>query len=62
MHTDERVARLESDVAHIRTHMSDIKLDIRELRGEMSAANELIYSLKSEVRALRVELGASKIK
>jgi hypothetical protein len=34
---EARVARLESDVDHIKTTLTDIKIDIRELRALMLA-------------------------
>ena len=34
---EARVARLESDVSHIKTTLADIKIDIRELRALMLA-------------------------
>jgi predicted RNase H-like nuclease (RuvC/YqgF family) len=53
---DQRMVRLESDVAHMRSDISDIKTDIRELRAEASASREGLGSLRVDVANLRDEL------
>src|SRR6266404_5208931 len=45
---DERMVRLESDVAHMRSDIADIKTDARELRAELKAD---INGLRGESRA-----------
>ncbi|HVY81451.1 MAG TPA: hypothetical protein VG994_10755 [Steroidobacteraceae bacterium] len=49
MHTEERVAKLESDVEHIRSDISDIKRDLREQRVESATRAR---ELRAEIAAL----------
>jgi len=37
---EERIARLESDVDHLRTHMADVKAEVRALRDKMDDMKE----------------------
>jgi predicted RNase H-like nuclease (RuvC/YqgF family) len=64
---DERMVRLESDVAHMRSDISDIKTDIRELRAELkadsnglrtesSATKEVLGGVRFEIANLRDEM------
>ena len=53
MHTDERLAKLESDVAHIRADISDIKQDQREQRADLVTLGK---ELRNEMTALGKEL------
>ena len=46
---EERIARLESDVAHLNRQIADIKLDIRALRDRMDARFDRLES-KREVK------------
>ena len=59
---EARIARIESDVAHINKTLNVQTEGIRELRGEMKAANDAIAGLrkdgaelKGEVSTLRAE-------
>jgi chromosome segregation ATPase len=57
VHMDERiVGKLQSDVESIRSDITDMKIDIRELRGDMKVANEAIGELKLDVTAVRAEM------
>jgi chromosome segregation ATPase len=53
---DERMVRLESDVAHMRSDISDIKTDIRELRAESSASRQGLSGVGVEFAKLRDEM------
>jgi chromosome segregation ATPase len=53
---DERIVRLESNVAHMRSDTSDIKIDIRELRAESRANREGLDGIRVEIEKLRDEL------
>ena len=37
---EARIARLESDVGHLRTDVADIKVDLRALRDKVDSVNE----------------------
>ena len=64
---DTRVARLESDVAHIHSVVSDIKLDLRQLRTEFSALRDTTETgfktasaeMQQEFKAVRAEIATS---
>jgi DNA anti-recombination protein RmuC len=64
---DTRVARLESDVAHIHTVVSDIKIDLRQLRTEFSVLRNTTETgfkaasaeLHQELKAVRAEIAGS---
>ena len=61
---DTRVARLESDVAHIHSVVSDIKIDLRQLRTEFSALRDTTEAgfktasaeMQQEFKAVRGEM------
>ncbi len=64
---DTRVARLESDVAHIHSVVSDIKIDLRQLRTEFSALRDTTETgfktasaeMQQEFKAVRAEIATS---
>ena len=64
---DTRVARLESDVAHIHSVVSDIKIDLRQLRTEFSALRDTTETgfktasveLHQEVKGVRAEIASA---
>lgn len=60
---ESRIAKLESDVGYIKDQITDMKLDIRGIRGELKAANDSIVSLQKEmsgsVASLRAEVNGS---
>ena len=47
---EERIARLESDVAHLNRQIADIKLDIRALRDRMDARFDRLESKREAQR------------
>ena len=49
MASEERIARLESDVSFIRADIAEIKADIRELRSEVNSLKTEFYEFKTEV-------------
>jgi hypothetical protein len=49
---EARIARIESDVVHMREDIGNIHLDLRDLRGDMKAANDSIAELKGAVVGL----------
>ena len=53
-----RIGKLDSDVEHNRSRISETRLDVRELRSDIAAATRLIYELKSEVHGLRIAVSA----
>ena len=53
---DERIVKLESNVAHMRSDTSDIKTDIRELRAESRANGGDLGGIRVEIEKLRDEL------
>lgn len=50
VHMDDRVRRLESDVAHLRTDGARVENDVREIRVEQKATNEQLADLRTEMR------------
>jgi hypothetical protein len=48
---DERLVKLETDVAHIRVGMGDLKSEIRDLRGEIKDVRTEVKDLRTEVRS-----------
>ncbi len=64
---DTRVARLESDVAHIHSVVSDIKIDLRQLRTEFSALRDTTETgfktasveLHQEIKGVRAEIASA---
>lgn len=48
--TETQLARIESDVTHIRSDMADMKVDVRELRKEISDTH-----LRDVIRSDRLE-------
>ena len=60
---EARIARLESDVGHVRTDIAEMKLDIRSLRGKAedikdSVASAKIWALTLYIALAAVNLGA----
>jgi chromosome segregation ATPase len=53
---EARIARLESDVEHIKDVLGDIKLDVRGMQGELKAANDSIAALQKEVGVISATL------
>ena len=49
MASEERIARLESDVSFIRADIAEIKADMRGLRGEVNSLKTDVYEFKTEV-------------
>lgn len=52
--TENRLTRLESDVAHIRSDAADIKIDMREIRRDLG---ELRDGSRKEIGALQGDIG-----
>jgi chromosome segregation ATPase len=46
---EARIARIESDMEHVKDVLGDIKLDVRGMQGELKAANDSIAALQKEV-------------
>lgn len=44
---DDRLARLETDVGHIKQDVSILQTDVRELRKGLQAANDAIADLRA---------------
>lgn len=55
---EARIARLESDVHHIRSDMTDVKADIRALRDKMDGMNA---KLSERMEDLRDSVGSAKV-
>jgi|GEM_PF-2030081 len=55
MFMEERTARLETNVEHIRSDISEMKVDIREIRGEMK---EMDQRLTSKIEGVSQQLSA----
>jgi len=55
MHTDERIPRLVSDVAHLQSDVSEIKLETRALRADV---NKLRDDMQTGFAKVREELHA----
>lgn len=55
---EARIARLESDVDHMRVDIADIKVDLRALRDRVDGHAERI---DTKIDALREELHAAKV-
>ena len=55
---EARIARIESDVSYIKENIGNIHLDVRDLRGDMKAANESIAELKTAVVGLNGSVDA----
>jgi uncharacterized protein (UPF0335 family) len=49
---EARIVRIESDVSYIKENIGNIHLDLRDLRGDVKAANESIAELKTAVVGL----------
>ena len=49
---EARIARIESDVSYIKENIGNIHLDVRDLRGDMKAANDSIAELRNAVVGL----------
>jgi hypothetical protein len=47
---DDRVTLLQGDVANIKVTLTEMKLDVRELRGKLDAANQSIFDFREEVK------------
>jgi len=47
----ERLVKLETDVAHIRMGMGELKSEIRDLRGEVKDLRTEVKDLRTEVRS-----------
>jgi len=54
---EERIARLESDVDHLRTHMADVKAEVRALRDKMDAMKE---RFDKKLEALRERMAQAR--
>jgi chromosome segregation ATPase len=50
---EARIARLESDVSHLRTDVADIKVDLRALRDKVDGVET---SLRGEIKGLEKSL------
>jgi uncharacterized coiled-coil protein SlyX len=48
-----RIVRLESDTAYVLSKAADLKLDVREIRSEISDLRE---QMRRELAALRAEI------
>jgi hypothetical protein len=46
---EARLGRLESDVAHIRSDISDLKADGRQIRSELGSLNARVAALQDEM-------------
>jgi hypothetical protein len=53
--TNERVARLESDVGHIRTGIEDIKSDVRSIRDSGAKASD-VQDVRNDMREIRTSI------
>ena len=54
---DERLFKLETDVAHIRVGMGELKSQVKDLRTELKDdINDLRTELKGDINGLRTEL------
>jgi hypothetical protein len=54
---EARLARLESDAAHIQSDVTDIKIDLRQFRSEMHGEFKAVRSEMQEgFRAVRTEI------
>jgi uncharacterized coiled-coil protein SlyX len=54
---EARIARLEADVTNLRTHMAEVKAEIRTLRDKMDAITE---RFDDKLDTLRERIGAVK--
>jgi hypothetical protein len=54
---DERLVKLEPDVAHIRVGMGELKSEIKDLRGEVK---DLRTELKGDIKELRSDMTSLK--
>ena len=50
---EARIARIESDVSHMRTDVADIKVDLRSLRDRVDGAET---TLRGEIKSVEVTL------
>jgi hypothetical protein len=53
-----RLAKVESDVAHLRTEVADLKADHRQLRETVIALTKFVYDLRDEMHSSFVRLEA----
>jgi hypothetical protein len=58
---EARIARLESDVSHVRSDLGEIKVDLRALRDKVDSVEKLVHdkfdSLRREIGGLRGDNG-----
>jgi hypothetical protein len=55
---EARIARLESDVSHIRTDLVDVKQDVRELRARVDKGFD---ETRNGIDSLQTELASAKV-
>lgn len=62
---EARIARIESDVGHLRTDVADIKVDLRELRTKVDGVESLMHekfdSLRDDNAGLSDQIASAKI-
>ena len=69
MDVEARIARLESDVSHIRSDLADVKLDVRALRARLDEVsdrhtdglNALDAKLTARIDTLQRDLASAKV-